>query len=408
MTCLMGQMMGVLHDYIRHPAKVKIEVLSSGIDTVVLSFDVGWKDTELFKYLEEIKKLAQESSVDYPGSLPHFKQNEKWPFVIKPNGSKGYSWILVNNDYTFKIADRQEPGTRPNMMAEIRSEALWRLGPQEAIEIADKLIQASQGLVVEAKPSRIDLCLDYMMPEKYWNQSLLDYVVTRATDFSPYYHHRVLNGIRIGKGDISARLYDKPLEISQRSKKLWMYDIWALDEIPPGQKIIRIEFQLRRPVLKELGLNSDNDLVKKAPGIWAYCTGEWLKFMDRPGLHHTQRKTFEWYKHIQEGFQGVQDAVPAIRNKVVRADKDRLIRQANGLIISLKAIDQGERGINHGKPLTMTDAIITYAQEIANHQMENEDIEERLKKKRSRYHRVCSLTGSEGDIVRYKLREAGE
>ncbi|MDD5474894.1 MAG: hypothetical protein PHU03_00090 [Syntrophales bacterium] len=294
------------------------------------------------------------------------------------------------------------------MMVEIRSEALWRLGPQEAKEIAYKVIRASQGNIVDVKPSRVDLCLDFMVPEKYWTQSLLDYAVTRATDFTPYYTHRKLNGIRIGKGNISARLYDKPLEIRQKSKKFWMYDIWGIDEVPPDQKIIRIEFQLRRPVLKELGLNCDRDLINKATGAWAYCTGEWLKFQDRPGLHHTQRRTFDWYRHIQEGFQGAQDAEPLIRNKAVRVDKKRLLQQINGSIISLKAIEQEERGINDSGPLTMQDAVLTYAQEITNHQMEYEDIQERLKKKRARYHRELSLSKNlEGEDM-YELREAQE
>jgi len=33
-----------------------------------------------------------------------------------------------------------------------------------------------------------------------------------------------------------------------------MFDIWGLKEVPEGKKIIRIEFQMRREVLKQLGL----------------------------------------------------------------------------------------------------------------------------------------------------------
>ena len=92
-----------------------------------------------------------------------------------------------------------------------------------------------------------------------------------------------MKGISIGKGNISARLYDKPLEIKQQSKKYWMYDVWGINknDLDDNHKIIRVEFQLRRELIKDLGANYFEDLLKGYGKIWAYCTQKWLKFQDR-------------------------------------------------------------------------------------------------------------------------------
>ena len=371
---------------ISHPSNVK-NVLASGVDSLVISMNVSWKDTSIFAMLDEIKNKAIERGDDYPGEINHIKPDKAWPFNVKPYGTKGYSWILTGCDFAFTIANSQEPGSRPNAMATIRSETLWRLGPEEATNIALGLITANGGHRIEAKLSRVDLCADFIMPEKLWSQSLMARAVTRATDFSPYYRHMRLTGIRIGKGTISARLYDKPLEIKQQSGKKWMFDIWGIEEPPEGTKIIRIEFQLRREVLKELGLKGVADLLPKIDGAWAYCTKKWLKFQDRPDLHHTQQSTLKWYQEIQNGFKGVQGAEPLIREKAVSMDKTRLMQQANGLIKSIHAIDQEEKREDREKPVSIDDCLDSYKNELRKHPESPSEIKANVTKKRARYHR---------------------
>jgi hypothetical protein len=381
-------------------------ILASGVDTLVISLNIDWRDTALFAILDEVKEKAKQYSLDYPGHLQHFDPEEVWPFTIKPHGTKGFSWILSGSDFSYKIANSSAPGSRPNAMIEIRSEALWRLGPEEVIKIALSLIEANGGHIIEAKPSRVDLCVDFLMPEELWSSDLMKYAVTRATDFAPYYRFKKLTGIRIGKGVISARLYDKPLEIQQQSRKVWMFDIWGLNEVPEGKKIIRIEFQLRREVLRDLKIKYIDDLFQKIDGAWTYCTKSWLKFQDRPGLHHTQRTTFDWYEEIQDGFAGVQGAEPLVREKAVRIDKQRLMQQANGLIIAIHAIDQEEKSADRDKPVNIEDCIYSYVDELSKHHPSPSEIQEKLTRKRSKYHREKPLT-EEGQRI-YHIRRCEE
>jgi hypothetical protein len=371
---------------ISHPSNVK-NILASGVDSLVISIDVDWIDESLFNLLDEVKEKAKKIGDDYPAYIKHFNPEEIWPFTIKPHGIKGFSWILIGSDFSYRIANSTAPGSRPNVMIEIRSEALWRLGPQEVMKIALSLIEVNGGHIIKAKLSRVDLCVDFLMPENLWSQSLMEYAVTRATDFAPYYRHMRLTGIRIGKGVISARLYDKPLEIKQQSGKRWMFEIWGIEDVPEGSKIIRIEFQLRREVLKNLGLREIADLSPKIDGAWAYCTKKWLKFQNRPGLHHTQRSTFKWYEEIQDGFQGVQGAEPLVREKAVNMDKKRLMQQANGLIKSIHAIDQEEKRADREKPISMDDCLASYKNELRMHPESPSKIKANVTKKRARYHR---------------------
>lgn len=390
---------------ISHPSNVK-NILASGVDSLVISLSLVWKDTSLFVVLDEAKEKAMKYSIDYSGEIKHFNPGEVWPFTIKPHGTKGFSWIVSGSDFTYKIANSLEPGSRPNVMVEIRSEALWRLGTEKAIKISLGLLEANRGCIIEAKISRLDLCCDFLLHDKHWSQSLMDYAVTRATDFTPYYTHKKLTGIRIGKDIISARLYDKALEIKQQSKKYWMYDIWGINEPPQGKKIIRIEFQLRREVLKQLGLKNVEDLFQKIDEAWAYCTKKWLKFQDRPGLHHTQRSTLKWYEEIQDGFNGVQGAEPLVREKAISSDKQRLMQQANGLIVALHAIDQEENKADRDKPVEMIDCIRSYAVELNKHPLAPLEIQSKLKRKRSKYHRETPEI-EDGQIL-YKLRRHEE
>lgn len=390
---------------ISHPSKVK-NVLASGVDSLVISMDITWREASLFTVLNELKEKAKKDGIDHSGNLKHFNPEEVWPFTIKPHGARGFSWIIIGTDFSYKIANSLKPNSRPNVMVEVRSEALWRLGPKEATRIALSLIEANGGYIVEAKLSRVDLCLDFIMSEDSWSQSLMDDAVTRATDFAPYYRHKKLTGIRIGKGIISARLYDKPLEIRQQSKKEWMFDIWKIEEVPKGKKIIRIEFQMRREALKQLGLNSAEDLFQKASNAWAYCTKKWLKFRDGAGLHHTQRSTLNWYREIQNGFGGVQGAKPLIRKKAVSMDIKRLMLQANGLIESMHAIDQEERKEVWDKPTNREDTINSYLRELTKYRQDPSEIRAKIIRKRSKYHRE-EPTIEEGQIL-YKLRRDKE
>lgn len=383
------------------PAKVKIDavdgvrVLASGLDTLVLAIDVKWRSDDLFYYLAHLKDEAKEKGKELPGLLGSEEECSEWLFSMRPHGARGYEWLLTGGEFTLRIGNWMEPQSMPSIMAEIRSEALWHQGPEGAVDRILRLLDRSGASVTSVKPSRVDLCLDITFPEELWSKELASYQVTRAIDTALHLRRPNLTGINVGRGGISARIYDKPLEIRQRaSKKEWMFDIWRLKEVPEGYRIIRIEFQLRREVLKELGIDTIDDLFEYGANAWRYCTENWLKFQDRPGKHHTQRSTVPWWQLVQNGFFGIQGADPLIRDRAIRADMKQLRDQIIGLASSVTALHMektGYRILHRAKPINCFAAVRSA---IA---WEEVDFGARVHAKRVKYHRA-----------RLKSREARE
>ena len=232
------------------PAKVKTEtsedflILASGIDSLNLAINVNWGTSPpaLFLHLGNLKERAQENGSEIGGSIKSANGTEIWKFTIPPFGTKGYEWILNGKDFTFKIGSWLKPNSMPSILAEIRSETLWNLGAKEAVRFILQLLFDQGGKGITIKPSRVDLCVDFLAPTSFWKMDLINNRITRAKYAAPHLHSRKLTGISIGKGKLSARLYDKPLEIRQKSKKFWMFDIWGLENVPEGKIIIRVEF----------------------------------------------------------------------------------------------------------------------------------------------------------------------
>jgi len=331
------------------PAKVKpntatlytYETLASGIDTLNLAVDVLWPNEDFIKNLEEWKKYSQDKGLDMPFNLffPH-TDKELWNFVIKPFGVSGYPFFIQNKHYALKIDKTLGPVSRPNVLIEIRSEALWQFTPFYAVEIILDFIRQMGGYVESAKTSRVDLCLDLHVPSNFKGIELILYATTRATYMALHLSHKYFSGLSIGKGDISARIYDKTLEIKQQSKKFWMFNIWGFEEIPRNLRVMRIEFQLRREAIRQMGIDQVDELLNHADNLWAYCTKKWLKFQDNPGKHHTQKKTFDWWKIVQNTFLGVSDPEPLIRCKALSTEKTYHYRQTMGALTSYAAIEE--------------------------------------------------------------------
>jgi len=317
-----------------------IRILASNIDTLILSLDIKWKDSFFFSTLTEAKSLAQIGKSDFP--LPFMldeKTFEEYSFDVKPHGANGYEWILNNPEYSLLVGNWVTPQSRPSVMITVRSETLWCKGPRKAVYFITSFLEKFGADIDEIKVSRLDLCVDALFPTNLWNENILKNKVTRATNTKIFRSHENLTGIMIGKGMISARLYDKELEIKQQSNKTWFHDIWGFNEVPDNFKVIRTEFQLRREIIKQLKISHVHNLFDLIQNIWAYCAKEWLKFQNFPGKQSHQRDTLGWWKIIQNGFNNIPAGSPLIRIKAIKADQNKLSQQLIGLLSSFTALE---------------------------------------------------------------------
>nr|WP_319392058.1 hypothetical protein [uncultured Desulfobacter sp.] len=308
------------------PDYIPIKFLASGVDSSVLSVSAKILNPEIFETFNALKEKAQVEDKPVEGILEPKNDCKPWKYTMRPNGIRGYTWLLGGKDYFIKILNVMEPGKRPNIIIEIRSETLHRNG---LIHSTEYILDVLEGLGIElisVKLNRIDLFVDIMLDERIWQFSLKDYAVTRANVKSTWDYGSKFAGISIGKGKICARLYDKINEIVVHSKKTWMFMVWGdtSEYLIEGVKIIRVEFQHRREVLKALIDCDVFNTYEYLDHIWAYDTQEWLKFQDNPGEHHTKRKNFPWWDAVQNGFQGVQ--------RPMCQDSCRVERKANKTI----------------------------------------------------------------------------
>lgn len=367
-----------------------VKVLASNVDYLVLAVDVFWNDTDFLNYLEENKAAAKKLNHELPIEIPNLINEGNFLFNLKEHGSKGYEWLLHNHEYALMIGNWTEPISRPSILITIRSEILWRLGPKEAVSYILDFIKSVNGKISSVKLSRIDLCVDILIPEIFWNTDILDFVVSRCKKMNAHFGNKKskLQTIEIGtrKSPIMARLYDKPQEIKERSKKEWMYDVWKLKSIPKGMKIIRIEYQLRREIIKQFGLNQYEDLYKYYPNVWASCTKEWLSFRDNPGKHQkNQRKVLSWWRIVQNGFKHMQDPDPLIRFKASKADEKQLVAQAFGHLTSLQAhlLEKNEAENDHNP--TLEDVLSIFPYTALKNGKCQEDFRESVKGKRAKF-----------------------
>ncbi len=377
------------------PAKVKLDrsstqILASGIDSLYLAIDVHWANTDLFDYLANLKETAKITRKDTPGFFELDNGAYKYPFNVKPNGKNGHEWIITNKEFDISFGAWKRPQSKPSVLVKISSEALWHLGAENTVKKILQILFSQGGTRITLKPSRVDLCVDALFSERIFNPKLIDFSTTRSTYMCLHINHKKLTGLGIGKGKISARLYDKPLEIRQKSKKLWMYDIWGITEVPKGWKMIRTEFQLRREALKQLAINDTSDLFLHCDRIWAYCSQKWLKFQTNPGKHHTQRKTLAWWETIQNGFLGVQDPTPLIRSKALRYDIKQSTTQAIGYVRAVIAARIAAQELDEYVPAEIEDGLEILLKEVNQTEESKAIFAESIREKKAKFHRTLS------------------
>lgn len=100
--------------------------------------------------------------------------------------------------------------------------------------------------------------------------------VTKAKDMDRYTVQRQFSGWVIGKGRISARLYNKTLEMSKKPRP-YLEELWQQSGWDGIQPVWRIEFQIRRECLRELGIITFDNLMENLSGLWNYSTRDWLR-----------------------------------------------------------------------------------------------------------------------------------
>ena len=185
-------------------------------------------------------------------------------FVLKAYGSKnGFPFVMENADYIVEFGEFNHPSFR----VKFRSRALWQHG---VLSLHQRFMTWAEsiGLYPTHKEtlSRVDFTFDYVLPEINFDE---DSVVSLAKKDNKHRDDGELKGLVYGKGDVVLRIYDKVLEIAEKSNKVWFFQLWGVSE-----NVWRIEWQTRQAPLRRFGIRTVDELLSLQGDLLRYLVTE--------------------------------------------------------------------------------------------------------------------------------------
>jgi len=300
-------------------------ILRAGVDSLYLSFS-GERHEGIESLLEALKNLAQSEDIEEQSKavLELHKSN----FQVLPYGVRNYPFILKDGMFNIQVS-RDSSGKLPLAYVQIASRALTESGPSSVVGHLVPII-GGLGLIKGIKVSRVDLCCDFVtdfvlqnLPEAAW--------VSRSRKETRRRENGELTGFVFGEGSpVSARLYDKKLEI-RKSRKEFLEDLWWMEGWDRQSQVWRLEFQIKRKPLAEFGLSSFKDVEGQIQSLWAYATVEWLRLV----IVGNDQTRSRWPNHplwdvLQRADFRAGSVFPLIRSLSESVPDDRYLFQ-NGL-----------------------------------------------------------------------------
>ncbi|HEY3489512.1 MAG TPA: hypothetical protein VGK27_05240 [Candidatus Deferrimicrobiaceae bacterium] len=201
------------------------------------------------------------------------------PFLLASHGtSSGYPFLLTNEDFKIECGEFNSP----SFFVTFKSQALWK---ETAYALHGKFLAWAANLGFKAiRPetlSRVDYCFDYHLPEIDFNE---DSFVSRSTKDSQHRENGKVQTFTLGRGDIVLRIYDKVAEIAEQSDKVWFFELWKQD-----QDVWRIEWQVRKPILKQFGIAAFDSLRQSHGDLLRYLAEEHTTLRSRTEKGTTSR-----------------------------------------------------------------------------------------------------------------------
>ncbi|HUN54722.1 MAG TPA: hypothetical protein VMU29_06150 [Smithella sp.] len=295
-----------------------IEYLICGIDTLDVGFYVEWGEEwkELKEKFDDRKELAKKTDgnlIDVAGIRPHiFYASGKAP---------NYRYHIKFPEYHCFISIAQFASHSPNIYISFTSEALhWELSDKELIELVEQDIKSLGGIIVKHKISRCDLYADFRIPGGLSFEFVKSHMVGKAKDTSHFMNGKILETFYVGakNSPIQLRIYDKGKEIKKKgTEERWLL-LWFIDD---PQDVWRIEFQIRRPILKQYCINTIDDLRNAKADLWKYATCEWLSLRCLDNENQARRTIHEFWKKVQSCIQFFGLVKGAVRNN----EKNKII-----------------------------------------------------------------------------------
>lgn len=382
-------------------------ILRYGVDSLYLSYR-GSLDVETDFHLDQLKNLAQ--SDDPADKVQAVYEVGNHCFELKGRGRGRFPYVLADNWFDVQLS-RASSTSLPLAMVQVSSELLTLGSLSSAVSDASAVVQSFGSPGDSIGVSRVDLCVDFepgfdleVIPRIAW--------VTRAKSFQNYWDQNQYSGCSIGQGgSLSCRLYNKSLEL-KKTNKVYLHDVWRDAGWVGEHSVWRLEFQFRRPVLKELGVLTVDDLSANLDGLWKYAMTDWL-YLTMPGKDSNRSRwpIHPLWTHLRDEPWSTLAQAPLYRVSQSRDPSDeRLFIHGLGFLSSFMAsrgltdIDEGfaeykkQAHEYHIHKTHRTNRTLTLAAYV----------QEKVKSKSRKYNRLRDKKHRLARAKAYRLRKSGE
>ena len=232
-------------------------------------------------------------------------------FRIKQTPRGPYRVVLENEFLTISLGNCVWSPNSPSVYVQVKSAFIHSSGIEAAhAQVLSVVSRIYDGPPQREQVSRVDPFVDIAWSKRFFTGDVGKFV-TRAKDTDTRNHAGKVCGFIFGKGKIMARIYDKTLEL-RKSGKDWLYELWGVSQ---GTQVWRVEFQLRREALKELRIETFDDLMAHSQALWNYCVNDWLR-VRATGQQKARRDLIKFWEIVQAAKLGADDAKLIKREKM--------------------------------------------------------------------------------------------
>lgn len=236
--------------------------LMSGFDTIECAYYLTRMDGDSLDFESIAVQKEELSQAKIKGGTKIRLGSEE--FLLASHGtSSGYPYLIENEAFIIQFGEFN----RPNFFVKFRSIALWHQG---AKALHERFLHwaASVGLMPSQpeRLSRIDFAFDYHLPEIDFDENSF---ISRAGKDNQHRNNGKIQTLTFGTGDIVLRVYNKSDEVNEVSHKTWLYALWGID-----QGVWRIEWQVRKTLLRGMGVTSFDSLLERQGDLLRFLVKE--------------------------------------------------------------------------------------------------------------------------------------
>lgn len=304
-------------------------VVASGVDALYMSARARL-DVRVLDRLENARVCAQLESAHVP---VWFAGSEFW---LAPHAWGRYRYCLDNEQVRLGLSPSFSV---PTIRMQPRTWWLHEIGPAAATASLLEAL-ASEAELTSVGTSRLDLYVD--IQGVLLSTELAASAVTPARSRQTFSEGSAMTGLQFGRRGsqgVLARLYDKTVQLASKPDGAWWPDVWsASGQFDPSSNVIRVEFELGRKPLVELGLATPGLAILRSGPAWRWATS-WLTMRD--ATEDTNRARWpvaDWWAVVQHGYGG--DHVPLERVSERRRARSLsvLMPQIAGCLVSAGAL----------------------------------------------------------------------